>query len=217
MSEELFNDGIEAEWGYISTKKQKENTEEAITASKGGRGRKSAMIEIPEKTLYRRAYGEVKMLELAGMEELKDGHSYHFITGGDIDSLSFLKFVMLRQPRLDYLLFSTWCMATADILQFREWVENGSIKRLDCYVGEIFPGSYALEWIMLNNLVNETGCGRVVSFKNHSKIYAGKGNKFAFVIESSANINTNPRTEQGVITLNEDLFNFYKNYFDGLK
>lgn len=88
---------------------------------------------------------------------------------------------------------------------------------MDFYVGEIFPNSYGVEWYMLNQLINETGCGRVVSFRNHSKIYAGYGDNFAFVIESSANINTNPRTEQGVITLNRDLYKFYKDYFDGIK
>lgn len=88
---------------------------------------------------------------------------------------------------------------------------------MDFYVGEIFPNSYGVEWYMVNQLVNETGCGRVVSFRNHSKIYAGVGEKFSFVIESSANINTNPRTEQGVITLSRDLFQFYKDYFDGIK
>lgn len=70
---------------------------------------------------------------------------------------------------------------------------------------------------MINKMMIETGCGRVVSFKNHSKIFAGVGEKFAFVIESSANINTNPRTEQGVITISRDLFEFYKQYFDGIK
>lgn len=57
----------------------------------------------------------------------------------------------------------------------------------------------------------------VVSFRNHSKIYAGVGEQFAFVIESSANINTNPRTEQGVITINRKLYQFYKDYFDEIK
>lgn len=200
--------------GGISTKEKKENPN---PMGAGAARRKTLMCEIPENTRYRRAFGEVRLLECSGIEELKDGHSYHFITGGDVDSLSFLKFVMLHQPKLEYLLFSTWCMAAADILQFREWIEAGDIKRLDCYVGEIFPNSYAVEWYMLNQLINEKQCGRIVSFKNHSKIYAGKGDKFSFVIESSANINTNPRTEQGVITLNEDLFNFYKEYFDGIK
>jgi len=36
-------------------------------------------------------------------------------------------------------------------------------------------------------------------------------------IESSANINTNPRTEQTVITVDTGLARFYKDFFDGIK
>lgn len=203
-----------AEWGVIPTKEKKEKPN---IHNAGAARRKTEMLEIPEHTLYRRAYGEVKLLELAGMTPLKDGYSYHFITGGDVDSLSFLKFVMLHQPKIEYMLCSTWCMAAADILQFREWIEGGVIRSMDFYVGEIFPNSYGVEWYMVNQLVNDTNCGRVVSFRNHSKIYAGIGEEFAFVIESSANINTNPRTEQGLITINRELYQFYKDYFDGIK
>lgn len=112
---------------------------------------------------------------------------------------------------------STWCMAAEDVKQFEEWVDNGKIKKLDFYVGEIFPTSYVVEWRMLNDFYKRKKCGRIAAFKNHSKIYAGYGDKFPFVIESSANINTNPRTEQGVITIDRGLVDFYKNYFDKIK
>ncbi|MFP3153113.1 hypothetical protein LQZ18_01520 [Lachnospiraceae bacterium ZAX-1] len=36
------------------------------------------------------------------------------------------------------------------------------------------------------------------------------------MIESSANINTNPRTEQTVITLDTGLAKFYKDFYDGI-
>jgi len=39
---------------------------------------------------------------------------------------------------------------------------------------------------------------------------------FSFGIETSANINTNPRTENGCITINKEIYNFYKEYFDGI-
>lgn len=60
--------------------------------------------------------------------------------------------------------------------------------------------------------------GRVAVFKNHSKIYAGynAADSFYFDIQTSANINTNPRTEQGSITVDKGLFDFYKEYFDGI-
>lgn len=60
------------------------------------------------------------------------------------------------------------------------------------------------------------GGGRVAFFRNHSKIYAGIGPKFAFGIETSANVNTNPRTENGCITISEEIYRFYKEYFDGI-
>ena len=61
-----------------------------------------------------------------------------------------------------------------------------------------------------------TECCRIAVFKNHSKIFAGIGDKFSFGIETSANINTNPRTENGCITIDNGLFEFYKSYFDGI-
>ena len=166
------------------------------------------------RNIYRKAFSETQLLDVLP-KEFKDGESYHCITSGDVDSLSYLK-VVLRQQNLDYCLFSTWCMAADDILQFEEWLESGKIKRLDAYVGEIFPGTYRMEWKKLNEVFDKYQCGRIAVFKNHSKIYAGYGDKFAFGIETSANINTNPRTENGCITIDQGIFEFYKSYFDGI-
>ena len=60
--------------------------------------------------------------------------------------------------------------------------------------------------------------GRAAIFKNHSKVYAGcnESDGFYFGIETSANINTNPRTEQGCITVSRGIYDFYKEYFDGI-
>ena len=166
------------------------------------------------KTIYRRAFSETQLLDVLGNEFI-EGYSYHCITAGDVDSLSYLKCI-LRQQDLNYCLFSTWCMASDDILQIDEWLTSGKIKRLDAYVGEIFPGTYRYEYKALKEIFNKHQCGRIAVFKNHSKIYAGIGKKFAFGIETSANINTNPRTENGCITIGEDIYMFYKQYFDGI-
>ena len=106
-------------------------------------------------------------------------------------------------------------MAMDDVLQFEEWIQAGRIKRLDAYVGEIFPKSYSKEWVKLSAIIRRIG-GRVCVFRNHAKIFAGRGDKYAFAIESSANINTNPRTENTTVTIDEGLYEFYKAYFDGI-
>lgn len=179
--------------------------------------RKTQCFELSTKYLYRRAFSEMSLLDACREFEFQNGHAYHFITGGDVDSLSYLKAILRQQP-LTYCLFSTWCMAAEDILQFEEWLQERRIEHLDAYVGEIFPNSYRIEYQLLKDVfARNRGGGRIAVFKNHSKIYAGIGPKFAFAVETSANINTNPRTENGCITIDLGLYQFYRDFFDGIK
>lgn len=115
-----------------------------------------ACLELSTRHMYRRAFSEVSLLDSCGSFDFTDGHSYHFITAGDVDSLSYLK-AMLRAQDLDHCLLSTWCMSAEDILQLKNWVESGKIKKLDIYVGEIFPGSYRVEWQMLQEMYENNG------------------------------------------------------------
>lgn len=186
---------------------------------KKGKQRSTVLYELPQQFVYRRAFSECQLLESFSEPSFsfKPGYSYNFITGGDVDQLTYLKAILLQQP-LHYLLASTWCMAAADILQFREWVEGGKIEHLDFYVGEIFGQSYAVELNMLQALYDDyPELGRIAIFRNHSKCFAGYGDKWPFVVQSSANINTNPRTEQACISLDQGLFEFYKEFYDGIR
>jgi hypothetical protein len=194
--------------------------EDKKESSRGARNKDATQSVhcLPRKTknIYRRAFSELSLLdEING--PLKNGFSYHCITGGDVDAMSYLR-IIIREQDLKYCLLSTWCMAQDDVLQLREWIEEGKIDRLDCYVGEIFPGSYRREYQMLMELQKDHNRGgRICVFKNHSKIFAGTGIKFDFAIESSANINTNPRTENGCITIGTEIYKFYKDFFDRVK
>jgi len=131
--------------------------------------------------------------------------------------MSYLKLMIRHLKKIDYLLFSTWCMNYEDVLQIKKWLETGVLKKVDAYLGEIFPGTYKCEYRLIKEVWKEFDCGRIAVFKNHSKIFAGKSGEFHFGIQTSANINTNPRTENGCITINQGIFDFYKNYFDGIK
>ena len=180
------------------------------------RRRKTECVEISTKTEYRRAFGEARLFEAMKGVPLRRGHSYHFITAGDVDSLSFLKLAMVHCGHIQHMLASTWCMAAEDVLQFDQWLSDGVIDKVDFYVGEIFPGSYRVEYGMLKKIIEKHQCGRIAVFRNHSKIYAVHSDKYKFAIETSANINANPRTEQDVITVCDEIYNFYKSYFDGI-
>ena len=166
-----------------------------------------------DRNIYRRAFSETQLLDVLGFN-FQDGESYHCISGGDVDALSYLKCV-LRQQDLEHCLFSTWCMAMDDILQIQEWLEAGKIKTCDAYVGEIFRGSYSAEYDMLKPIIKEHK-GRFVIYRNHAKIIAGRGKKFDFALESSANINTNLRSENSCLTIGEGIYKFYKEYYDSI-
>lgn len=146
---------------------------------------------------------------------IEDGDSWHVISGGDVDSLSYLAHI-LKSTSLDYCAFSTWCMALPDVEQFEKWMQSKQIKHLDAYVGEIFPNQYGDEYEKLCQLIEPTK-GRVCVFKNHSKVMLCKKGKQHWVIQSSANINTNPRAENTIITASKELFDHHKAFFDGIK
>lgn len=220
MDPKSFNFGNIGSSGFgFESRTDDENIEpEAKVTAKRAHRRTTECKELSQKYEYRRAFSEVKMLEAMRYVALENGTSYNFITAGDVDSLSYLK-VVLNQHNLDHVLASTWCMSAEDVLQFIQWHEEGKIRCLDMYLGEIFPGSYKVEWSMVKRFYQQhPEAGRVAIFRNHSKIYAGCNisEGFYFGIQTSANINTNPRTEQGCITVDKGIYEFYKNYFDGI-
>ena len=171
---------------------------------------KAKAIKINNQHLFHRLNSE-RMLEDILPLEVEQGASYHVISNGDIDSFSYLMWI-LRMQKVKRLLCSTWCMARLDIEEFHRQIMLGRIGELSFYVGEIFPGSYPEEYAEICEVCRDSG-GRVAVFRNHSKVMAGYGEKFGFVIESSANINTNPRTEQTVITINKELADFYFEFY----
>lgn len=221
-SDDLFNfSGFTSEPpNNVQAEEREDDPAEAV--SKKAKRRTMACTELSQRYEYRRAFSEVRLLEAMKYVELREGFTYNFITGGDVDALSFLKIVMNRHS-LDYLLLSTWVMNAEDILQVVTWYNSRRIKKLDMYLGEIFPGSYRVEGKMIKDFYAEhPEAGRVAVFRNHSKIFAGYNesegdNGFYFGIQSSANICTNPRTEQASITVHRGIFDFYKEFFDGIK
>lgn len=143
-----------------------------------------------------------------------DGDCYHCFSWGDVDSLTYFKHV-LRQQHVKYLALSTWCMAGEDVDDLRQWHDRGFIDRVDFFVGEIFPGSYSEVYEAVKKFADEEN-GRVVVFRNHSKVMAVHGDLFDCLIESSANVNTNPRSENTVITVDSTLVRDYIDIFNGI-
>lgn len=164
----------------------------------------------------RRAKSEAVLAEILPAE-LEDGVGYHVISHGDVDSLSFLAHAV-KGRRIAWALVSTWCMARPDVERLDEWLRQGIVGRVDWYVGEIFPNQYGDEYELVLKVAARTG-GRVCVARNHSKVMlaADLATDYFVAIESSANVNTNPRIEQTTMTRSRALVEFYREFYEGLR
>lgn len=164
----------------------------------------------------RRANSEAHLAEVLPAT-VAAGDSWHVISRGDIDSLSYLAH-WLRAGPFDLVALSTWCMAADDVARLRGWLDCGAIDQLELYVGEIFPSQYGDEYAECLRLVDTFGA-RVVVARNHSKVTlaANYAADYYLAMESSANVNTNPRIEQTATHASRALFDFYLDFYRGLR
>ena len=128
QNEKFLND-IANEGDWVTTPETKGQPREKIKQKEKPVRRNVICIVRRDKNIYRKAFSETQLLDVLGFN-FKEGESYHTISAGDVDALSFLKCV-LRQQDLEHCLFSTWCMAQDDILQIGEWLKAGKIKTMD--------------------------------------------------------------------------------------
>lgn len=149
----------------------------------------------------------------------ESGESWHVISHGDIDALSYLSHAIADVSHFDHVLLSTWCIAKEDLLQIESWLDSGRIDRLDLCMGEIFPSQYGDEYELAMQLVERYEGVRLTVAKNHSKVTlaALEAEDYYLAIESSANVNTNPRIEQTAIHRDRDLYDFYRAFFTDLR
>lgn len=195
-----MDDFFDIELGIGATEQaQKSEPAKHVASHRGGK-----------RHLTRKAASE-KALEDALDWYFIEGDCYHCFSFGDVDSMSYFKHI-LRQQRVEYLALSTWCMAGEDVRDLLKWHRAGYLGRVDFFMGEIFQGSYPNVYEMVKDFIAECG-GRLVIFRNHSKVMAIKGEKFDCLIESSANVNTNPRSENTVLTVDALLVRDYIKLF----
>ena len=136
---------------------------------------------------------------------------------GRNDALSYLRH-LLKPTYFDYVGVSTWCIARQDLTEIAAWLDAGRIDHFALYAGEIFRNQYGDEYEMVLRMREQYGVHFVMA-KNHSKVTlcANHAEGYYVVVESSANVNTNPRIEQACVTRSKELFDFYREFFDDIK
>lgn len=194
-------------FGNSDAQPQRDKSEGKERIDDPNKERPAACCRTRGRYVERRIKSELA-LEEALPWHFEEGTAYHCFSFGDVDALTYLR-AIIKQQRVEYALLSTWCMAATDVEEIGKWLDRGDLGHIDFYVGEIFQASYAPIYLMLSEMVKARG-GRVAIFRNHSKVMAGFGERFDFAIESSANVNTNPRSECAVVTVDTGLARFYK-------
>ena len=192
----------------------------AIQASKAEEDRQDGAARAARaahRMQVRRAKAEAQLAEILP-PRFESGDSWHVISHGDIDALSYLTHALKGVPYFDYVAISTWCVARADLEQIAAWLDAGRIDQFDLYAGEISPSQYGDEHEYMQQLCEIYGC-RMVIARNHSKVTLARlaDEDYYLAMESSANVNTNPRIEQTAVHASRDLFDFYKEFFDGIR
>lgn len=199
-----------AVWQTVKQEKKKKSTDDA----EGKLDNSSVAVKKTQTYHVKRLVLSELALEQALPWHFEKGVSYHCLSWGNVDSLTYLR-VILKQQRVEYAAISTWRMSMTDIREIARWLEQGILGRIDFYLGDLFLQAYEQEYAALKPLCKKFNC-RLVIFRNHSKLTVVFGERFDAMIESSANVNTNPRMENSVITTDTELAQWYKEQLDGI-
>ena len=178
--------------------------------------RKTALTVVLQEDEMRRANGVWELNQLM-KERPQPGRSIHILTGGNVDLLAHLMWVMQFWPKIRRVVLSAWAISAVDILLCKQWLEEGKIGTLELLLGDIFPAKYKMEWAKLMEMYDAGIITNIYNSAIHSKVMlidCADGTKV--VIESSANCNMNPRVEQSCVTVSDELFRFYDVYLHGI-
>ena len=110
--------------------------------------RKTALTTISTEDEMRRVLG-VGELNKVMTEKPTKGRSIHILTGGNVDLLSHLLWVLQFWPKLTRVFLSAWAISGVDILWCKRLLEEKTIGTLELLLGDIFPSKYKQEWAKL--------------------------------------------------------------------
>lgn len=184
---------------------------------KHGHRRTTELIDVKPTLYWRKAYGVTNLLKVMGLERPEQGHAYHIISGGNVDLLCHLQWLLLHWPKMRRVFISAWAMSGSDILILEDMVKHGQIEALDILLGESYPTQYKHEWAKLQQMYADGIVRALYHSSIHSKfILIHSADDCKAVVESSANCNMNPRIEQTVATFSAELYDFYDRYYKNL-
>ena len=177
--------------------------------------KRTAAVEVDCTAEWRRAFGVQQLIKVMGMGRPEQGKCYHIMTGGNVDLLSHLRWMMHCFGRMRHVAVCAWDISMVDIMLLKRWVARHDIRAMSLMVGDRFPSTHPKEWEALTEWRRSCREFFLETDSVHARFITAvsvDGDKM--VLTSSAACTMNPRTELATFTLSGDL---YKWYFERLE
>ena len=175
-----------------------------------------AVLKRPNK---RKIFNIIKSVrEIETMVNVLPDHEtcYKFVSSGGFSSISFVKFVADR-THINYLFASTLRVGAKHLKIIDNLKRAGKLDICEFVVGSIMRDGSRTDkkygyYDDLEKVCRVNGW-TVRVLNNHSKILLFDTFDGKFVLETSSNLNENPKCEQFSLERDEGLYDFYLNFF----
>ena len=140
---------------------------------------------------------------------------FHIVSAGNFDFFNYLPHAMNLIGGQNFVVYiSTWTMNRANALAILDLIDAATIKHMSLMTGLYFKRRETAVYTTIAEGLIQRG-QRFVALLNHTKIMLiGKKPGPWLVFEGSANFTANPRIEQFVVSNDQSLFNFHREWMD---
>lgn len=144
----------------------------------------------------------------------QDGFVYKFITDGGYSSISFIVYIA-DKTTIKNLYVSTLRVGRKQLKMLDVLHHEGKLENVTFIVGSIMSEDGRKKYSYYDDLkaVCDKNKWKVVTAQNHSKILLFDTDDGKFVIETSSNLNENPKFEQFSVEKSPELYAYYLEWF----
>jgi len=143
------------------------------------------------------------------------GSSLHVIGNGAYDFFDWIPHLqaLMGEPARGW--FSTWTMNRGNVLDLLGLYDAGRLTSLTMLTGLYFKRRESSVYATLLEGIQERG-QRYLAFLNHTKLILLQAGEAYITVEGSANLTSNPRLEQYVISNDQSLLEFHTEWIEAL-
>jgi hypothetical protein len=137
--------------------------------------------------------------------------------GGGFSSISIIKYIAEKET-IDNLMAVTFRIGKKQIIELNNLYESGFLKNAK-FITSTSQERLDREYDYLETIgyFVKKNHWQIACYNNHAKVYLMKTEKQNyFVLETSSNLNENPKMEQFILSNDQMLYDFYYNLFDNL-